>query len=104
DATLRSTASGTSGTGPGTGTGTGTVPVPAIPLSGRIVGRGDGGRINAKLLQVELPGAEVNGQIELRSDRQLQGEVSGRSSDIGQLISSVESLTGQSDGSLLRVP
>ena len=76
----------------------------AIPISGRLVGRGEGGRLSAQLLQLELPGAEVNGTVAVTSDRRLEGEVAGQSSDIGQLIFSIESLTGHANGAELRVP
>ena len=90
EATLRSTASDTEPS--------------AMPLSGRVVARGDGGRIDAQLLQMAVPGAEVNGLVEVTSNGGLQGKVTGRSPDVGQLVSSVEALTGQPPGSLLPTP
>ena len=66
DATLRPTASEMSRS--------------AMPLGGRIVARGNGGRIDAQLLQIAVPGGEVNGTVAVTSDRRLQGEVIGRSS------------------------
>jgi outer membrane protein insertion porin family len=76
----------------------------AMPLGGRIVARGNGGRIDAQLVQVAVPGGEVNGRVTVTSDRRLEGEVSGRSADVGQLISSIEAFTGRPKGSLLPTP
>jgi outer membrane protein assembly factor BamA/autotransporter translocation and assembly factor TamB len=90
DATLRPTASEMSRS--------------AMPLGGRIVARGSGGRIDAQLLQIVVPGGEVNGTVAVTSDRRLQGEVMGRSVDVGELTSSIEALTGRPRGSLVPTP
>jgi hypothetical protein len=42
-----------------------------------------------------VPGAEVNGRVEVTSDRQLQVTVTTRSGDLEQLLSLIESLTGR---------
>jgi outer membrane protein assembly complex protein YaeT len=76
----------------------------AVPLTGRVVGRINGGRIETQLVRMSVPGAEVNGVVEVRSDHQLRGKVMARSADVGQLISSFESMTGQPGGPLTRVP
>jgi outer membrane protein assembly complex protein YaeT len=83
---------------------TAATPSSAMPLSGRLVGRGDGSRIDATLQQLTVPGAVVNGHVEVSGDRLLRGAVTGRSADIGQLISSIESMTGRPQGSLLAEP
>ena len=59
DATLQRTASTTSRS--------------AMPLSGRIVARGDGGRVDAQLLKIAVPGAEVNGTVAVTSDSAVAG-------------------------------
>ena len=76
----------------------------AVPLSGRIVGRIGGGRIDAQLVRIALPGAEVNGVVEVTSNRRIRGEVTGWSADVAQLISSIESMAWQRNGSLISVP
>jgi hypothetical protein len=63
----------------------------AVPVTGRLLGHTDNGRIDAELVQIAVPGAEVNGRVEVTSDRQLQGRVTTRSGDVGQLLSSIES-------------
>jgi outer membrane protein assembly complex protein YaeT len=73
---------------------------PAVPVTGRVLGHADNGRIDAELVQIAVPGAEVNGRVAVTSDRQLQGTVRTRSGDVGQLLSSLESLTGRPAGSL----
>ena len=90
DATLRPTASATSRS--------------TMPLSGRIVARGDGRRVDAQLLKIAVPGAEVNGTVAVTSDRRLEGEVTGSSADVGTLASAIEALTGKPRGSLLPTP
>ncbi len=59
DATLSATASETSRS--------------ALPLGGRVVAKGNGGRIDAQLVRVTVPGGEVNGTIAVTSDRRLDG-------------------------------
>jgi len=90
DATLRPTASEMSQS--------------AMPLGGRIVARGDGGRISAQLIKVAVPGGEVDGTVALSSNRTLQGQIDARSGDIGRLTSSIEAFTGRPRGSLLPTP
>jgi outer membrane protein insertion porin family len=90
DATLRPTASAISRS--------------AMPLGGRVTVRGTGDRIDARLVQIAVPGAEVNGSVVVTSDQQLQGEISARSSNVGQLISSIEAFAGGPGGSLLPTP
>jgi len=90
DATLRPTAAATSRS--------------AMPLGGRIRARGNGGRVDAQLQQIVVPGGEVNGTIAVTSDRRLQGAITGRSADLGELTSAIEALTGRPRGSLLPTP
>ena len=90
DATLRPTASAMSRS--------------AMPLGGRIVARGNGNRIDAQLLQIAVPGGEVNGTVAISGNRQLQGQISGRAADVGQLTSSIEAFMGRPQGSLLPTP
>jgi outer membrane protein assembly complex protein YaeT len=90
EATLRPTASGTSQA--------------AMPLGGRIVARADGTRLDTQLTQLEVPGAEINGQVVVTNDRLLQGELTGRSSDVARLTSAIEAFTARPRGSLLPVP
>ncbi len=90
DARLRPTASETSRS--------------AMPLGGRLIARGDGRRIDVQLVQVSVPGGEVNGTVAVTGDRQLQGEINGRSSSVEQVVSSIEAFTGQPKGSLLPTP
>ncbi len=90
DATLRPTASEMSRS--------------AMPLGGRIVARGNGNQIETQLVLVAVPGGEVNGRVTIGSDRQLLGDVAGRSEDVGQLTASIEAFTGRPRGSLLPTP
>ena len=90
DATLRPTASAMSRS--------------AMPVGGRIRARGNGGRVDAQLQQIVVPGGEVNGTVAVTSDRRLQGAITGRSADVGELASSIEALTGRPRGSLLPTP
>jgi outer membrane protein assembly complex protein YaeT len=76
----------------------------AMPLGGRIVAKGNGGRIDAQLVRVNVPGGEVNGTVTVTSDRGLAGAIKGTSADIGQLTSSIEAFTGRPRGSLLPTP
>ncbi|HEU4694092.1 MAG TPA: translocation/assembly module TamB domain-containing protein [Vicinamibacterales bacterium] len=76
----------------------------AMPLGGRLVARGTGSQIETQLIQLAVPGGEVNGRVAVGSDRRLQGDVSGRSEDVGQLTSSIEAFTGRPRGSLLPTP
>jgi hypothetical protein len=76
----------------------------AMPLGGRIVARGNEGRINAQLMQIAVPGAEVDGTVAVMRDGQLQGEINGRAADVGELTSSIEAFTGRPQGSLLPTP
>ena len=90
DATLRPTASEMSRS--------------AMPLGGRIIARGNGNQIETQLVLVAVPGGEVNGRVTIGSDRQLLGDVAGRSEDVGQLTASIEAFTGRPRGSLLPTP
>jgi outer membrane protein assembly factor BamA/autotransporter translocation and assembly factor TamB len=76
----------------------------AMPLGGRLTARGTGSQIEAQLIQLTVPGGEVNGRVVIGSNRQLQGDVSGRSEDVGQLTSSIEAFTGRPRGALLPTP
>ncbi|HVQ16592.1 MAG TPA: hypothetical protein VMS40_23480, partial [Vicinamibacterales bacterium] len=76
----------------------------AMPLGGRVVAKGNGGRIDAQLVRVAVPGGEVNGTIAITSDRRLEGAIKGTSADIGRLTSSIEAFTGRPRGSLLPTP
>ncbi len=76
----------------------------AMPLGGRLVARGNGGRIDAQLQQIAVPGGDVNGTVSVTSDRRLQGEVIGRSANVAELTASIEALTGRPRGSLLPTP
>jgi outer membrane protein assembly factor BamA/autotransporter translocation and assembly factor TamB len=76
----------------------------AMPLGGRLIASGNGSRIDAQLVQVAVPGGQVNGRVAIGSDRQLQGEVTGRSADVGQLTRSIEAFSGRPRGSLLPTP
>jgi outer membrane protein insertion porin family len=76
----------------------------AVPLGGRVVAKGNGGRIDAQIARVTVPAGEVNGTVAVTSDRRLEGAIKGRSSDIGQLASSIEAFTGRPRGSLLPTP
>ena len=75
-----------------------------MPLGGRVVAKGNGGRIDAQLVRVTVPGGEVNGTIAVTSDRRLAGAIKGTSSDIGRLTSAIEAFTGRPRGSLLPTP
>jgi outer membrane protein insertion porin family len=72
----------------------------AVPVSGRVVARADGGRIVAQLVKVETPGAQVDGRLELTADRQVQGRLTGRSADVQALITLAEAMRGRPHGSL----
>ncbi len=63
DATLRPTASEMSRS--------------AMPLGGRVIARGSGGRIDAQLVQVVVPGGEVSGTVAVTSDRRPAGRIEG---------------------------
>ncbi len=76
----------------------------AMPLGGRLIARGNGSQIDTQLVQVAVPGGAVNGRVTIGSDRRLQGDVTGRSEDIGQLTASIEAFTGRPRGSLLPTP
>jgi len=76
----------------------------AMPLGGRVVAKGNGGRIDAQLVRVTVPGGEVNGTIAVTSDRRLAGAIKGTSSDIGRLTAAIEAFTGRPRGSLLPTP
>jgi outer membrane protein assembly complex protein YaeT len=76
----------------------------AMPIRGRVVAKGNGGRIDAQLLRVAVPGGEVNGTIAVTSDRRLVGAIKATSADVGQLTSSIEAFTGRPRGSLLPTP
>jgi outer membrane protein assembly factor BamA/autotransporter translocation and assembly factor TamB len=76
----------------------------AMPLGGRLIVRGNGSQIDAQLAQVQVPGGEVNGRVAIGSDRQLRGDLIGRSADIGRLTASIEAFTGRARGSLLPTP
>jgi len=67
----------------------------AIPVSGRVVANADGSRIVAQLAQIEAPGAQVDGRIEVNADHQMQGRVTARSADIQELIALIESMSGK---------
>jgi outer membrane protein insertion porin family len=72
----------------------------AVPVSGRVVARADGGRIVARLVKVETPGAQADGRIELTADRQVQGRLTGRAADVQALIALAEAMGGRPRGSL----
>jgi outer membrane protein assembly factor BamA/autotransporter translocation and assembly factor TamB len=76
----------------------------AMPLGGRLTARGDGNRIDTQLARITVPGAEVNGRFAVTSQRQLQGQITAHSDDVGRLASSVEAFTGRPAGSLLPTP
>ena len=73
----------------------------AMPVGGRVVAKGNGGRIDAQLVRLAVPGAEVNGTVAITSDRRLEGTIKGTSTDVGRLTSSFEAFTGRPRGSLL---
>jgi outer membrane protein assembly complex protein YaeT len=76
----------------------------AMPIGGRVVAKGSGGRIDAQLVRVAVPGGEVNGTVAVTNNRRLEGAVKAISADIGQLTSSIEAFTGRPRGSLLPTP
>jgi outer membrane protein assembly complex protein YaeT len=76
----------------------------AMPVGGRIAATANGERINAQLVRIAVPGGEVNGTVGVTSDRQLDGAITGKAEDIGQLTSSIEAFTGEPRGSLLPTP
>ena len=76
----------------------------AMPVGGRVVAKGNGGRIDAQLVRLAVPGGEVNGTVAITSDRRLEGTIRGTSADVGRLTSSIEAFTGRPRGSLLPTP
>ena len=73
----------------------------AMPVGGRVVAKGNGGRIDAQLVRLAVPGGEVNGAVAITSDLRLEGTIKGTSADVGRLTSSIEAFTGRPRGSLL---
>jgi outer membrane protein assembly complex protein YaeT len=73
----------------------------AMPVGGRVMAKGNGGRIDAQLVRLAVPGGEVNGAVAITSDLRLEGTIKGTSADIGRLTSSIEAFTGRPRGSLL---
>ena len=72
----------------------------AMPVGGRVVAKGNGGRIDAQLVRLAVPGGEVNGAVAITAIR-LEGTIKGTSADVGRLTSSIEAFTGRARGSLL---
>jgi outer membrane protein assembly complex protein YaeT len=72
-----------------------------MPIGGRLVARGTGARIEAQLLKLVAPGAEIAGRVAVTDKRGLQGDVNAKSGDLARLVSSVEAFLGRPSGSLV---
>jgi outer membrane protein assembly factor BamA/autotransporter translocation and assembly factor TamB len=75
-----------------------------MPVGGRVMARGANGRIDAQLAQVNVAGAQASGRVAVSDDRQLNGQLTARASDLNQLTSSLEVFLGRPRGSLLPTP
>ena len=75
-----------------------------LPVGGRVVARAAGGRIDAQLLQVSAAGAQASGRLAVTEDRRLDGQLTGRASDVARVTSSLESFLGRARGSLMPTP
>ena len=75
-----------------------------MPIGGRVIARTANGRIDAQLVQVSVAGAQASGRVAVNDDRQLNGEITARSSDLNQLTSSLEVFLGRPRGSMLPTP
>ncbi|HKH71637.1 MAG TPA: translocation/assembly module TamB domain-containing protein, partial [Vicinamibacterales bacterium] len=75
-----------------------------IPVGGRVIARAADGRIDAQLLQVSAAGALASGRVAVTEDRRLDGELTGRVSDVSRVTSSLEAFLGRARGSLMPTP
>jgi outer membrane protein assembly complex protein YaeT len=70
-----------------------------LPVSGRLHVDAAPGRIVAAMNALRVAGADVNGRVALRDQRQLQGSLQTRIADVGQTIRSAEAFLGRRTGS-----
>ena len=75
-----------------------------IPVGGRVIARAANGRIDAQLLQVSAAGAQASGRVSLTEDRRLNGQLTGRASDVSRVTSSLEMFLGRARDSLMPTP
>lgn len=75
-----------------------------MPVGGRVIARAAGGRIDAQLAQVSAAGAQASGRLAITEDRRLDGQLTGRASDVSQVTSSLEAFLGRARGSLMPTP
>jgi hypothetical protein len=75
-----------------------------MPVGGRVIARAANGRIDAQLLQVSAAGAQASGRVALTEDRRLNGQITGRASDVSRVTSSLEAFLGRARGSLMPTP
>jgi outer membrane protein assembly factor BamA/autotransporter translocation and assembly factor TamB len=75
-----------------------------LPVGGRVTVRGEDGRIDVRLVQVDAAGAQLAGRLTVSEDRRLSGERTGRLADVGRTVSSLEAFMGRRRGSLLPTP
>ena len=75
-----------------------------MPVGGRVIARAAGGRIDAQLLQVNAAGAQASGRVAVTEDRRLNGQFTGRASDVSRVTSSLEAFLGRARGSLMPTP
>ncbi|HZM59425.1 MAG TPA: translocation/assembly module TamB domain-containing protein [Vicinamibacterales bacterium] len=72
-----------------------------MPVGGRLVARGTGEGVEAQLLKLVAPGAEIAGRVAVSRERALRGDVTARTGDLSQLVSSMEAFLGRPKGSLV---
>ena len=75
-----------------------------MPVGGRVIARAADGRIDAQLLQVSAAGAQASGRVAVTEDRRLNGQITGRASDVSRVTSSLEAFLGRARGSLMPTP
>jgi outer membrane protein assembly factor BamA/autotransporter translocation and assembly factor TamB len=75
-----------------------------MPVGGRVIARVAGGRIDAELLEVSAAGAQASGRVAVTEDRRLDGQLTGRASDVRRVTSSLEAFLGRARGSLMPTP
>ena len=75
-----------------------------MPVGGRVIAHGNDGRIDAQLLQVTAAGAKSPAVSAVTEDRRLNGQMTGRASDVGRVTSSLEAFLGRARGSLMPTP
>ena len=75
-----------------------------LPLGGRVVVRGSGSAIVARLQDVTAAGTRVSGRVEIDDRRRLSGELTGAVGDVARTASAAEVFLGQRRGTLLPAP